>query len=392
MATLPGQASTIVEDSPEVAANKQAFIDTVESAPAAIAEGFESAKETGREAIDFLVGREPGARDLDAELEALAEPVEDTSLDAELEALAGPPPVDDDGEITFEITQGQPEPPEGPGVGTKILARALGEDVDDPVPFMRLGTTLSGGVVGGITGARAGLFFGPFGMAVGAGVGTVVGTGAGSIAPELVQRFVDYTGLLGDDNRFSPENFPLLGPDDLQEVLEGETLLEIATLGVLSAFRTATRIGTQFFSGVGPMEQALAKRAKERGIDLPMVTVGSRPIMRGAVLIFGKFPLISGPIVKSASKAELQLEREILSLPGRLVEAQRTADQLGLAMFRDAKNLAKHTAAKFNKQYDALFKLAEDFDVTVIPKRLTSQASQTVRRTPQGYWIRRRAS
>ena len=381
MAELPGKKK---KASPKLTKDQKEFVDFVESAPGKVVEGAKSALSS---VTDLLVGRgreaEKATSDLDTELDSFR----DKDLDAELDSFRDKPVTstqDLDAELdSFRDNEVIPPGEEEKGLGTKILDRALGKDVEDPVPFIRMGTTLTGAIGGTIAGAKVGAIVtggNPLGIGAGAVIGGITGTALGAVAPENAQRLAEFAGIIDEDSEFSRKNLELLTPDELEVLLEGEVLIEAATGGGLTVLRAATRVGTRIITGVGGKELLVAARMRKLGVDVVPVQVGKRVIPKMFVVIGGKFPLVGSPLQKAGAKAETQLKKVIRDLPLSLAPLQRSADLLGLKMFREAKDLAKAFANGFKKRYDEVYALAEEFGVTVLPKRISSKAVRIIHR------------
>lgn len=398
MAQLPEQQETeslieVVEEPTERSEPVTDILTAIEDIPGQLQAGAEKVLDVGGEAlgsvVDTLVGRDREKEDLIGEVELGEQDQETRDMIHQIEMLHGAADEDEDTknlinqvQINDQIDNANKSDPkedsDAADMIDKATARLFGEDVEDPIPFTRAISSVGGGLVGGIEGAELGAPFGPGGAAIGFGLGSFTGAVLGTVAPERVQEFVDYSGLFGEDFEFSAENFPLLGPDELETVLEGEAILEVATGGALSTVRAVTKTGTRLLLGIGDEEMAVAKRASEQGIDLLPIQLSNRKIPRGFVTVFGRFPLISGKLVKRGEKAEKQFISSLEGMPQLIQPIQQTADELGIRMFRDAKNLAKSISKDFNRRYDEVFKLADKFQTRVFTNNMTSKGAKII--------------
>lgn len=377
----PERLVEVVEGTPKRTESQTQVLEGIESIPGHLADGaislFNTAKDVTSSAVDVLVGRD-SADEPDEETQSMIEeierlnqnPISDPSRDAMVAEIEALNQID-------SINKAEPEEKD---IIDRGLERMFGTDVpNDPIPFSRAMLTVGGGFVGGIAGAEIAAPFGPVGVATGFGLGSIAGAVVGTVAPERIQDFVDYSGL-SIFKDFNSENFPLLAPDDLEIVLTGEAILEAATGGALAVARFTTRGLTRGILGVGEEETAIAKRAKERGVDLFPIQLSTRKIPRGFIVVFGKFPLLSAPLAKQGAKTDSQFASALQGLPIILAPVQRTADELGVKMFREAKSLAKSLANDFNRRYDEVFAMAKAAKVIVLPKQLTSQGSRIIHR------------
>jgi hypothetical protein len=377
--TISDQPFSVSEgkaDNLERSDGEKKFLDFVEGIPSSIAE-------SGKQAISDLRGLFAGPQPEVAEVK----PLSDEDLDSKINSLFDEDAFGgDDMDARLEALR-TGEPFAERTVGTKILDRITGEDVDDPMPFIRMGSTITSQLGGAAAGARFGARLGArlpvvgpiIGTGVGAVAGAIAGTVVGTALPEGVLEMGEFFNVIDPEGPLARE-IAGLSPQDLRIVLEGEILLEFATAGGLTLARAATKGATKIFVGAGGEEMALAKRAKARGIDLIPVQLGTRLIPRAFVVIMGKFPLIAGPLRKGAAAGEKQIEKSIKGLSARLAPFQRTADELGISMFREAKGLAKAISKDFSRRYDEVYKLAAKHNVRVVPANLNRVAAQTANR------------
>lgn len=265
----------------------------------------------------------------------------------------------------------------------RMSGRFFGTDVEDPMPWSRLATTMAGALGLGAAGAKAGAAVGSLGGPVGTGVGAVAGGAAGSIAgaglgaasPELIMELGDALGINepGTRERLGLSN------EELKTLLEGELILEAATLGGLGAARLAGRGITRAFTGIGSKGQKLAEEATRQGINMMPVQVGKRTLPRSFVNVFGRFPFVAGPIARQGRKVDRALAQAFENLPPRIAVPASMSD-VSADIFSNVKDLAVRVDAQFKAEYEEVYKLADQMKVGIRPEGTLTRAEEVLGR------------
>jgi len=314
-------------------------------------------------------------------IEELADPV-----DEELDELAEPV---EDGVV--------PQPSRG--VGTKIYERFWGTDVEDQLALPRVVTQTVGGVGGGVSGAAAGAAIGaplgPMGAGVGALIGGVAGGFAGSfagtVAPETLLSTAEKLGIVepGTRKRLG------LPTEEMNTVIEGEMLLELATGGGITAARLLGRGVTKVATGIGSSKARLADKAAELNINLLPVQVGNRAIPRGFVSVMGKFPLIASSITRKANVSEAQFKEVFQKLPASIAPMALMSD-VSRQVLTDASQLATKVSKHFDAAYKDIYLRADQAGATVLPKETVLAAEEVMKKiaaeTPSAATKRQKAA
>ena len=270
-------------------------------------------------------------------------------------------------------------PPE-PTIGQRIWQRFMGTDVaNDPQEWSRMGAAAAGAVAGGMAGARTPVAPGPLGVIVnpitGGLLGGAIGAAIGAATPEAVLAAGELSGLLNEGTR---EHLGL-NPTDLQTVIEGEVLLDLATGGGFTAARLIGRPVARVMGGVGRKGRELARRAAELDIFLMPVQVGDRKVARGFVAVMGRFPFIGTTIRKRGGAAENALQLALETAATRVGPAGSAAD-LSVRIFDDATTLLKETQREFRDRYTAMWLRADQLGVQVVPRGVVNKADEILKK------------
>ena len=269
--------------------------------------------------------------------------------------------------------------PEIPGIGAKIVNRFRGTDVDDPFELTRVGALVAGAIIGGKVGTRVPRAPGVLGIAVNPLTGALffglAGTIAGAVAPEATLTIGEAIGLLPAGTRTKLG----LSPEDLRTVIQGEALMELATFGGISVLRFTGRRTAKLFTGLSTETAATADRAAARGIALLPVQIGDGQIARGYVVVIGRFPWIGSPIRKAAQKAEIDTIQSLHETASRIGPISAWSD-ISQSIFKDAKELLKKTNDMFSKQYEDIFRRADELEVSVLPEATLDKANEILRK------------
>ena len=271
------------------------------------------------------------------------------------------------------------EPEDTRSVATKIGQRFLGTDVDDPLDLTRLGTTIGGAVIGANIGLRVPTVPGPAGLLINPGTGALLGsaTGAflGAVAPEATIEAAEFFGLVPEGTRDKIG----ASPTEVQTMAEGEILLDLATGGGI----VIVRVGGKFISGVFTGARKLealktAGKAQQMGIDLMPIQVGNRTLPRQFVVVFARFPFIGSSIRKTGVKAQEAFKRFAGSIPGRF-GSMRTFSEVSETIFTDAKVLLEKITGQLGKEYDAIYKSADELGVQYVPSEVVKKGKAILR-------------
>jgi hypothetical protein len=218
--------------------------------------------------------------------------------------------------------------PEGAGgdrsiVGTfwdKVTSRMAGTDVDDPAPGRRLAEQFSMGIAGGMAGAKVP---GPPIVKAGAAIlGGTLGVIGGSVARERTMEFLESLGTLPPGSREKHG----LSDDELQTLVEGEVLIDLATAGGLQAFKGVSRGTARLFTRPTKASRELSEDAIREGISLMPVQAGGRRLGKAFVNVMGRFPLIAGPLRKAGTRSAEQLQMAYAKLPERIAPIGSISD------------------------------------------------------------------
>lgn len=263
------------------------------------------------------------------------------------------------------------------GIMRRIIQRAMGTDVDDPMELERLGTVMGGAIGGSMVGSRtpvapgpAGFFVNPITGAIAGGLGGAVG---GAVAPEATLEFMEKVGMLPPGAREERG----LSNDELRRVVEGEALLELATAGTLTGIRATGRFVARRAAGVGREGTEVAERAAGQGVELAPFQVGQRGLGRGIVNVFGRFPIVGGK-ARKLGKAQDEVFRNIANDTSFRIGPLVSNSTLGVKVYEDARGLLKTTQKHFNERYGDLFLRANRAGVKVNPDNTVSAAQSTL--------------
>lgn len=271
---------------------------------------------------------------------------------------------------------------EDAGIAGRLIGRLFGTDVDDPLPWTRMGTTMAGGIAGGIYGAR--IPGPPMAKAAGAFAGGLAGTVMGAAAPETTLQALEMTGILqpGERERLGLNN------EELMTVLEGEAMLDAATFGGVSLARGLGRGITGLLTGANAGTRAIAEGASREGIALLPVQVGERTFARGFVAVMGRFPWVANGLKRRAQRAVNQISDAFDRIPGRLGPLS-TFDETGGRILREAGDTATAISQHYTRQFDDLLARADMNGMQVRPvstRSVTdSLTKQLDRAVPKGF-------
>jgi hypothetical protein len=255
-----------------------------------------------------------------------------------------------------------PEVPwESPGQLARVVGRLFGTDVDDPLPWTRMGTTLAGSIGGSILGG-AYTPGGPMAKAAGVIAGGLAGTVVGAAAPETVLEGLEQAGILrpGERERIGLSN------EQLMTVVEGEGLLDLYTLGGVSLLRGGGRGIVSLLTGANRGTRATAEAATREGIAMLPVQVGEGRFARGYVSVMGHFPWIAAGLKKKANASLDQISRAFDGIPARLGPLS-TFNEVGGRILRDANQTAAAISTDFTQRFNGLMARADMAGVRVRP-------------------------
>lgn len=263
---------------------------------------------------------------------------------------------------------------EDPTLGQRIVRRFMGTDVEDPQEWPRLGTVVVGGLGGALAGSRVPVAPGPAGLFVnpvtGAFVGGATGVLAGAVAPEATLSTLESLGLVEPGTRQKKG----LSPEELRTVAEGELLLDLATMGGITALRAGVRGAVRIRRGMKESDE-LAEAAARQGIDLMPVQVGDRTIARGFVAVMGRFPLVGGRFRAGGQATEQQFRGAIEAVPERIGPVTGM-DSISHQIFSDASELLTEVNRVFSDRYTQLFARADEAGVKAVPRNTRAKGEE----------------
>lgn len=259
-----------------------------------------------------------------------------------------------------------PEIPwESPGIVAKTVGRLLGTDVDDPLPWTRMGTTVAGSIGGSIAGSQ--VPGPPVVKGAAAILGGVGGTVAGAIAPETTLEALEQVGILkpGERERIGLSN------EQLMTVLEGEALLDLATLGGVSTARAIGRGFSSVLTGANRGTRAMAEAATREGIAMLPVQVGERQFARSFVSVLGRFPWIAAALKRKAVRSMNQISTAFDGIPERLGPLS-TFDEVSGRILRESADTAATVSRDFQQQMNQIMARADANGIVVRPVNVRS--------------------
>ncbi len=271
-------------------------------------------------------------------------------------------------------------PKEDRGLIGKAVDRLFGSDVDDPLPWTRVGTTIAGSLAGSYAGS---MIPGPP-VVKGAGIalGGIAGTMAGAAAPETVMEFMEKSGIVEPGFREKSG----LNNEQLMTVIEGEGLLDAYTLGGLTAVRGVGRGLISAFTGTTRAGRETAEEAARMNVALMPVQVGERTLPRAFVSVMGRLPWVSGVLQKRAGRQMEQLQTAFEGIPARFGPLA-TYDQASASILRDVPNFLTDLNSTFRRNYDNVLAQADMRGIHVTPVRTRAVTEQIMaqisKRTPR---------
>jgi hypothetical protein len=259
--------------------------------------------------------------------------------------------------------------------------RLMGVDVSDPVELERLIFSSYYGLTGGELGAK--VPGPPWLKAITTLAGGIAGVAGGSSVPEAYWNAVETLGIVPPGTAKQKA----LSKEELLQLIKGEVLLELVTLGGVSALRTGGRLTAQLFTGMTKEGRRIAEGSAKLGINLMPVQVGDRVLGKGFVSVVGRFPLIGKPIYKRGLATEKAFAKEVENMPERIAPLFIQSD-LGMQIYREGKNLLKSMNDYFDENYRYLFARAEAAGVGVRPEHTLAEAhkikEEMLKRSPTG--------
>lgn len=268
----------------------------------------------------------------------------------------------------------EPETPVEPDIGQKMVRRFLGTDVQDPLELTRLGLTVVGTLGGGLA---AGKFTPgpPIVKGIAAGAGATLGMLAAQVAPEMTMEAGEALGVLDPGTRERTG----LSPEQLNTVVEGELLLDMATAGGFSILRTGGRLGARLLTGAGREGRELAEAGARQGIEMMPVQVGDRKIGRMFVSVMGRFPWIGSSIVKRGEASEQALKEALRGVPINIAPLRATTD-ISDMIFRDATATTTRIHDMMSAKYNALWARADELGVAITPRSVLAKGDEILRK------------
>jgi hypothetical protein len=249
---------------------------------------------------------------------------------------------------------------DNPSTFGRAWMRLWGTDVEDKMPWTRAGTTLAGAIGGGEVGLS--IPGPPIIKGIGAAAGSVVGTVFGAMAPENTIDALEMFGFL------EPGSRDKLGLNDqeLKTVLLGEAVLDLYTMGGVTAIRAGGRGFSNMLTGANATSKGLAEVASREGIALLPVQVGEGTFARGYVSVMGRMPLVATGLKRRANIALDQIGRMFEGVPARLGPAA-SMDEVSGRILRDMQYTSQGMANYFDRESARILGLAESNGVVVVP-------------------------
>lgn len=238
--------------------------------------------------------------------------------------------------------------------------RLFGTDVDDPLMWTRTGTELVGGLGGTIAGSQ--IPGPPIVKGVGAIAGGFIGTVTGAVAPEATLAALAAMGVISEDTQKKMG----LSASELYQVVEGEALLDIYTMGGVSAMRMTGRGMTSLFTGATRQSKAMAEAGLREGIALMPVQVGEGRFARGFVSVMGHLPFIAGPLRRGGTDAVERIGRMYEGIPQRLGPLS-TFDEASGQILRESRQTAEAISSHFYQETQNMFATAGRQQLVVRP-------------------------
>lgn len=266
----------------------------------------------------------------------------------------------------------------GKSLSDRVISRMLGTDIQEDPVSGRIAPTTAGAITGAMLGARLPIAPGPLGAVInpvtGALVGGAIGVAAGAISPELTMEAGEALGFLPPGTRRKHG----LSNEELRTLAEGEALIDLTLGGAMTGLGLARRGAARVLGGVGKEATELADTAARMGVEIPPQMTGASKFSRFFTAVFGRFPLIGGPLRKTGERASRQIEKVLTELPERIgpVFSHST---IGERILRNAQTMVKLIGRRFDKKYTALFNEAADLDVRVNPKAILEKADEILK-------------
>ena len=267
-----------------------------------------------------------------------------------------------------------------PGIFGKIVGRLFGMDLEDPMPWTRLGTTIAGSLAGAEIGGR--IPGPPMVKGAGALVGGAAGTFAGAAYPEMTMEALEALGILEPGTREKTG----LNSEQLSTVMEGEALVDIATMGGVSLIRGAGRGIVSAFTGINRAGRETAEEAARQNIALMPVQVGTRQVPRMFVSVMGRFPWVASTIRKGMNRQMERFQQAFENLPARFGPLA-TYDEASAAVLRDSAAFLEDLNRTYTDQFTDLLRRADFAGITVAPvntRAVSAEITKQIdRKTPR---------
>lgn len=279
-----------------------------------------------------------------------------------------------DAEPTFRQSQEEGMDWEPPGIGRRALDRLMGTDVDDPMPWTRMGTTIAGGVGGAVAGGS--IPGGPVVQGIGTMVGGAIGTYIGATSPEMALQLAESTGVVPPGTR---EKY---GLDDyeLGVLAEGELLVDSFLAGGISAGRMLKRGVSNLMTGAGRAEnRAITEAATRNGIAMTPVMVGDRAVARGFVSVFGSFPWMTSLLKRRAQNTMNQIQTAFDGVPARFGPLT-TYGEAGANVLRNARETVRVINDTYEYGMNEAIGLAQANRVRIEPRNTRNTLDDILRR------------
>lgn len=261
------------------------------------------------------------------------------------------------------------------GLLDKFFGRLFGTDVEDPLEYQRMATGLAGAIGGGKIGSKMPVrnaFVNPVTGAIGGGA---AGLFMGLVEPEATMEFMEKLNLVEEGYREEHG----LSDEDFLTMLEGEALIEIATVGATTGIRALGRSLAKGLTGMKAADMKLAGAAKSMGVDLAPFQLGERGLGRGIINVMGRFPILNAGPKEVSNAVERAVKMYIDEAPSRIANVL-SASEVGYDMWKRGNDVFKTVDARFGSAYSNLAKQANRAGVFYKPKGTRAAARQALAR------------
>tara|TARA_R110002020_G_scaffold361113_1_gene573769 strand:+ start:1646 stop:4144 length:2499 start_codon:yes stop_codon:yes gene_type:complete len=275
-------------------------------------------------------------------------------------------------------SEGPPPPP--PTVPERVKGRLFGTDMYDTMPLTRGGSTVAGAVAGIKPGLKLGKALSTAAQAHPAtrwaapaitpavtALTTAVTSSAASTLPEVITEGLEATGVLPEGYRKKH----MLNNQELDNLVIGEALVSGGFDVGIGAVKHGYRAMSQLFQLPSASGRELAERARALGINLPGTTTGSSWLNNIWTPIFGRFPLIGGPI---RTRSDLAADQVIDVLKMKVMGPAILETKLGENLYKRAKSMVTWQNKRFSRKYKEMWDRADELGISLNPTHIRQEA------------------